>query len=150
MKRLLLLIGTIILFVVQIQAQNGKINVRFENLKSSDGKVLVALFDGKEGFTKKTSVQIAILDIENNTAIWNLDSIAKGKYIIVAFHDENNNKKLDLGIMGIPAEGYALSNNTVAEMGPPNPDEMLFEVKENETTTQELKMVYFDFSKFQK
>ena len=35
-------------------------------------------------------------------------------------------------------------------MGPPNPDQMLFDVKSDETTTQVLKMVYFDFSVFQK
>lgn len=148
MKRLLLLIGTIILFAAQMQPQNGKLNVRFENLKSNEGKVMVALFEGKENLAKKESTQKAILNIENNCAYWNLDSIAEGTYIITAFHDENDNNKLDTGIMGIPVEGYALSNNTVAKMGPPNPDEMLFEVKADETTTQELKMVYFDFSIF--
>ncbi len=150
MKQLLLLTGTIILFAAQMQAENGKLNVRFENLKSNNGKVMVALFKGKENFAKKESIQNAALAIENNCASWNVNSIAEGKYIIVAFHDENDNEKLELGIMGIPVEGYAFSNNTVAEMGPPNPDEMLFDVKANEITTQELKMVYFDFSKFEK
>lgn len=150
MKHLLLLTGTIILFAAQMQAQNGKLNVRFENLKSNDGKVMVALFEGKENFAKKESIQNATLAIENNCATWNVDSIAEGEYIIVAFHDENDNEKLDLGIMGIPAEGYAFSNNTIAEMGPPNPDKMLFEVKAEETATQKLKMVYFDLSKFEK
>lgn len=150
MKYLLLLTGTIILFAAQMQAQNGKLNVRFENLKSNDGKVMVAIFEGKKNFAKKESIQNAALAIENKCAAWNVDSIVEGEYIIAAFHDENDNEKLDLGIMGIPAEGYAFSNNTIAEMGPPNPDKMLFEVKAEETATQELKMVYFDLSKFEK
>ena len=150
MKRLLLLTTTIILFAAQMYAQNGKLIVRFENLKSNDGKVMVALFDGKESFAKHESTQTAALSIENNSAIWNMESLPEGQYISIAYHDENENQKIDLGIMGIPAEGYAFSNNTVSEMGPPNPDQMLFDVKSDETTTQVLKMVYFDFSVFQK
>lgn len=149
MKRLFLLTVTIVLFAAQMHAQNGKLIVRFENLKSNDRKVMASLFEGKENFTKKESTRKVTLSIENNTAVWDLDSLPEGKYIIIAYHDENGNEKIDLGIMGIPAEGYVFSNNTVSEMGPPNPDEMLFEVKSNETTIQVLKMVYFDFSVFQ-
>ena len=107
------------------------------------------LFEGKENFAKKQSTDKVTLSIENNSAIWSLESLPEGHYIIIAYHDENENQKIDLGIMGIPAEGYAFSNNTVSEMGPPNPDQMLFEVKSDETTTQVLKMVYFDFSVLQ-
>ena len=149
MKRLLLLTCTIVLFVTQMHAENGTLIVRFENLKSNDGKVMVALFDGKENFSKQEATQTVTLSIANYSAVWNLESLPEGKYIIIAYHDENENQNIDLGIMGIPVEGYAFSNNTVAEMGPPNPDDMLFEVKSDETTTQVLKMVYFDFSLFQ-
>jgi len=150
MKRLLLIICAIVMFAAQIEAQTGKLIVRFENLKSNEGKVMVALFEGKENFAKKQSTDKVTLSIENNSAIWSLDSLPEGQYIIIAYHDDNENQKIDLGIMGIPAEGYAFSNNTVSEMGPPNPDQMLFDVKKDETTTQVLKMVYFDFSVFQK
>jgi uncharacterized protein (DUF2141 family) len=149
MKRLLLLTCTIVLFVTQMHAENGTLIVRFENLKSNDGKVMVALFDGKENFSKQEATQTVTLSIANYSAVWNLESLPEGKYIIIAYHDENENQKIDLGIMGIPVEGYAFSNNRVAEMGPPNPDDMLFEVKGNQETIHELTMVYFDFSLFQ-
>ncbi len=148
MKRLLFTLA-ILLFAAQMYAQKGKLIVRFENLKSNDGTVMVALFDGKDNFYKHESTQKVALSIENNSAVWNLASLPEGKYIIIAYHDENENQKIDLGPMGIPVEGYAFSNNTVAEMGPPNPDDMLFEVKANEVTIHELTMVYFDFSLFQ-
>ena len=57
MKRLFLLTTTIFLFAAQMYAQNGKLIVRFENLKNNDGKVMVALFDGKESFSKHESTQ---------------------------------------------------------------------------------------------
>ncbi len=148
MKRLLLLACTIVFFATQMQAQNGKLIVSFENLKSNDGTVMVALFEGKENFSKHEATQKVALSIENNSAVWSLESLPEGKYIIIAYHDENENQKIDLGPMGIPVEGYAFSNNTVTEMGPPNPDDMLFEVKANEMTIHELTMVYFDFTIF--
>jgi uncharacterized protein (DUF2141 family) len=70
MKRLFLLTTTIFLFAAQMYAQNGKLIVRFENLKNNDGKVMVALFDGKESFSKHESTQTAALSIENNTALY--------------------------------------------------------------------------------
>ena len=84
MKRLLLLTTTIILFAAQMYAQNGKLIVRFENLKNNDGKVMVALFDGKESFSKHESTQTVALSIENNSAIWNMESLPEGQYIIIA------------------------------------------------------------------
>ncbi|MGI6048695.1 MAG: DUF2141 domain-containing protein [Petrimonas sp.] len=149
MKQVVLLIWIIIPLLVQ--AQNQKLNVHFSNLKSNEGKIRVALFEGKENYAKKEAVQTTVLTIENNEAVWKVDSVYEGKkYILAAFHDENDNGKLDLGMMQIPAEGYVFSNNTLAEMGPPNPDKMLFEVRKNEITIQNLTMIYFDFSIFQK
>ena len=107
----------------------------FCNLKSNEGQIRVTLFAGKENYVKKTPVHSAVLAIENHEAVWEMDSVGTGEYIVAAFHDENKNGKLDLGTMGIPVEGYAFSNNTKAEMGPPDPDKMLFEVKKDESTT---------------
>lgn len=149
MKRIVLLMWIIIpLFV---QAQNQTLNVHFTNLKSNEGKIRVALFEGKENYAKKKAVQTTILTIENNEAVWKVDSVyEEKKYILAAFHDENDNGKLDTGMMQIPIEGYVFSNHTVAEMRPPNPDKMLFEIKKDEITTQNLRMIYFDFSIFEK
>lgn len=147
MKRFIVLIGLITpLF---IQAQSQELNVHFNNLKSNEGKIRVALFEGKENYAKKSAVKTVALVIENNKAIWKVDSVEVGKkYIITAFHDENENEKIDLGMMQIPIEGYAFSNNAPIEFGPPNPDKMLFEIEKEKITTQRLTMVYFDFSIF--
>ena len=83
MKRLLLLTCTIVLFVTQMHAENGTLIVRFENLKSNDGKVMVALFDGKENFSKQEATQTVTLSIANYLlfGIW---VSSEGKYIIIA------------------------------------------------------------------
>ena len=37
----------------------------------------------------------------------------------MAYHDENDNQKLDRNEMGIPSEGYGFSNGATAKYGPP-------------------------------
>ena len=48
------------------------------------------------------------------------DDIPFGKYAFVVYHDENGNRKLDLGFMRIPKEPYGFSNNPSTTFGPPN------------------------------
>ena len=38
------------------------------------------------------------------------DDLAPGTYAVGAYHDENNNSRLDTDFIGYPTEGYALSN----------------------------------------
>jgi len=37
----------------------------------------------------------------------------------MAYHDENDNQKLDRNELGIPSEGYGFSNGATAKNGPP-------------------------------
>ena len=102
MKRFFALTWIIIPFFLQAQSQ--KLNVYFCNLKSNEGQIRVTLFAGKENYVKKTPVHSAVLAIENHEAVWEMDSVGTGEYIVAAFHDENKNGKLDLGTMGIPSK----------------------------------------------
>lgn len=57
-----------------------------------------------------------------------LPSPAPGLYAVAVFHDENANKRLDQGFLGIPQEGYGFSNNPGFSFGLPDMDEILFEI----------------------
>jgi uncharacterized protein (DUF2141 family) len=46
---------------------------------------------------------------------------------LAAFHDENDNGKLDTNWIGIPKEGLASSNNAKGRMGPPKWRDASFE-----------------------
>jgi uncharacterized protein (DUF2141 family) len=40
--------------------------------------------------------------------------------VVYVYHDENGNGKLDTGgLLGLPTEGYAFSNDAPARFGPP-------------------------------
>jgi len=51
-----------------------------------------------------------------------------GKYAIVVYHDENDNHKFDRNWIGLPTEGFGVSNNPTLFVAPPNFEESAFEV----------------------
>ena len=44
------------------------------------------------------------------------------------FHDENANKRLDQGFLGIPEEGYGFSNNPGFTFGVPDMEDILIDI----------------------
>jgi len=70
------------------------------------------------------------------------ENVAVGGCAINLFHDENGNGKLDFsaGMISIPMEGVAVSNNAT-RMGPPRYKKAEFQVKDAEVK-QEVKMSY--------
>ncbi len=51
-----------------------------------------------------------------------------GKYAVVVYHDENDNHKFDRNWIGLPMEGFGVSNNPTFHLAPPNFEESAFDV----------------------
>ena len=56
------------------------------------------------------------------------DNLAAGTYAVGAYHDENNNDHLDTNVLGLPTEGYALSNGVRPVMSKPTFQQAAFTV----------------------
>lgn len=52
----------------------------------------------------------------------------KGQYAVVVYHDENDNGKFDRNWIGLPTEGFGVSNNPTLFLAPPSFEESAFEV----------------------
>ncbi len=52
----------------------------------------------------------------------------KGQYAVVVYHDENANGKFDRNWIGLPTEGFGVSNNPALFLAPPSFKESAFEV----------------------
>ena len=81
-------------------------------------------------------VFIYMIDYINDDCFTNqdresFDSIYSGRYAIQFYHDENQNGKLDLNLIGIPKESYGSSNDVKPVLGPPKFEKMLFNLTEN-------------------
>jgi uncharacterized protein (DUF2141 family) len=46
-------------------------------------------------------------------------NLEPGRYAAIAFHDENDNGKLDQNFLGVPNEPYGFSNDAQGFLAPP-------------------------------
>lgn len=64
-----------------------------------------------------------------------------GRYAVVVYHDENDNHKFDRNWIGLPTEGFGVSNNPSLFLAAPKFEESSFEVIE-EVTHVDVEMKY--------
>ncbi len=96
-------------------------------MKSNDGEVKLALANSRESYEGEKEYYAGLSSkIENNKAVFVIDSLPFGEYAIKVYHDENSNGKLDKNFMGIPKEDYGFSNNATGMFGPADYDDAKF------------------------
>ncbi len=110
-----------------VNAANS-IKVVVVGLHSNDGEVDCALFGSADGFPGDSSKagKTTRSKIANEQAVCIFGGVAPGDYAVSAFHDENDNGKLDRNFMGMPKEGVGASNDAAGHFGPPKFDDARF------------------------
>ncbi len=109
-----------------ISLQNHTLSVKLTGFTSDKGKAFLLLLDKNE-----KEISTKIVEIKNKEAVAIFNDLPNGFYAVKAFHDANNNQKLDTNLFGIPKEKWGVSNNLKAKFGPPDFKKMLFEVNGN-------------------
>jgi uncharacterized protein (DUF2141 family) len=84
--------------------------IEFETQNRNDaGVVRCGLF--KEGGWLKDAFRFSVVNVSGKTALCIFKDVPSGTYGISAFHDENNDGKLDTNLVGYPVEEYCSSKN---------------------------------------
>jgi uncharacterized protein (DUF2141 family) len=112
-------------------AGTAKLVIVVEGLRSSDGVVDIALFDGAASFLdsdKRIGGGKAV--IKDGAAIIEIGDLSPGRYAAAFYHDENGNGDFDQGLFGIPLEGYGFTNNARAIFSAPSFDEAALVVEQ--------------------
>ena len=112
------------------------LTVKVTGLRSEKGKVKVALHASEDTFPTKRKLVYAGLTVPVNghqaTAIF--PELPPGDYAVAAFHDEDNDGRLDRNVIGIPTEGTAASRNPKPRMGPPRWKDCVITIPTGETS----------------
>jgi uncharacterized protein (DUF2141 family) len=111
------------------------LTVEVQGVKSADGEVAVGLFDQTQAatFPKQFSVGQRLAASKDGVVVFVFKDLKPGAYAVSSYHDENDNKKLDRGMFGIPKEAYAFSQDARGEGGPPQFRDAQFTVADNGT-----------------
>lgn len=137
MKYILLLI---ISFAINKDHPAVNLTVQTSGFSSSEGSVYIAVYREKDEFPvfgKQFKGKIVAIDGKTTKVVFN--DLPTGKYAIAAYHDKNNNKKLDKNQLGIPQENYGFSNNARRTFSAPSFEEASFMVSTHKTININLK-----------
>ena len=98
-------------------ASAATLHVKIDGVASGKGKLRVAVCD-EATFMKKCAIG-ALAPAHSGSVTVDVPGVPAGSWAVVAYHDENDNQKLDRNELGIPSEGYGFSNGASARFGPP-------------------------------
>lgn len=94
------------------------------------GSVACRLFKSPSGFPYASNDSVTVrVKAAATTVRCAFEAVPPGTYAIVVLHDENDNRKLDKNRLGIPLEGYGVSNNHTHALSAPRWEEAKFVVE---------------------
>lgn len=109
----LLLHLPVLLMMREQPSRSGDLNVTVRGIRNANGAIDVSLFGQKKGFPDKmaNALRHGRGQIVDGTCTITFQNIPFGPYAVSAFHDENNDGKLNTTWYGMPKEGVAISRN---------------------------------------
>jgi uncharacterized protein (DUF2141 family) len=99
--------------------------VQLKGVRTASGEIQLDLYDiGRKHIAKKRiPARIGEGRVE-------FSGLTPGAYGVYVYHDENGNGKLDTGgLLRLPVEGYAFSNDAPVRFGPPAISDLRVDVR---------------------
>ena len=123
--RQLLLACAMVLSSGAVRAAN--VSVTVEGVRNTRGHILVALCT-RADFLRPHCSWKARVPARKGSVVAVVMNVPPGVYAAQAFHDEDDNGRLDRTLLGLPKEAMGFSNNAPMHMGPPSFDAASFKV----------------------
>ena len=103
-------------------ARAADLDITVTNVRNDHGHVRAQLCP-KEQFLSTKCPWRASVPAAAGTVTVHITDVPPGVYAAQAYHDENDNKKIDRSLLGIPEEGLGFSNDAPFRFGPPTFDD---------------------------
>lgn len=100
----------------------GRVEVTMTGFANEEGQALVALFLNESGWPDPDETIFATIavPIRDGQAFAEFEDVPAGRFAVSVFHDEDSDRELDSGILGIPSEDYGFSADARSAFGPPS------------------------------
>ena len=119
------------------------IHVHVHGIRNADGTVKAALYgpDPNTFLVKGKKADKEREPAEEGSMTLCMAAPEMGRYAVVVYHDENDNHKFDRNFVGLPIEGFGVSNDPTLFLAPPSFEEAAFEVN-GDLTNVEVEIKY--------
>ena len=92
--------------------ETAVLRVRVDDLRNDRGQLRVGVFDSAKGFPKRREGAVVWRSVAADAEERVVEvALPPGRYAVVVLHDEDADKKLDANWLGVPTEGYGVTNN---------------------------------------
>lgn len=113
---------------VDEQSQQGQLQVEINSAVGSKGKMQVFLMNSAAQFNDNLKPYATCIEtLKQNRVLCDFGHVPFGEYAVFAFHDGNDNNKLDTNFFGAPTEKIAVSRVDLATNGDPKFSDAKFE-----------------------
>jgi len=136
--------GTVAIAQVTATTAGATLEVVVPQIRHGQGGLGCQLFASAEGFPKNgaRALQSLMAPIVNGSARCRFQPVPAGTYAVAVMHDENGNQKLDSNFLGVPTEGYGVSNNKTYALSEPRWEESRFDLVADETRQLTIQLRY--------
>jgi uncharacterized protein (DUF2141 family) len=130
-KTMTLALAALALVAPAAHAQDalGDLTLGFPGLKTPTGKVMIAVYDGAQGWNSGKPARVAQADAADAAPSARIVALPPGTYAVRAFQDVDSDGRMGTNPFGLPVEPYGFSRDAVGNMGPATFDDAAFEVK---------------------
>ncbi len=109
--------------------QTADITLKVTDIEEAKGLMAIAIYNSSEAYAGSEEVFIAkSIDVDSIGFTIVFTDIPHGSYAIAVFHDMDGNHKHNTNWIGIPKEPFGFSNNAKGKMGPPDFEDVVFEL----------------------
>jgi uncharacterized protein (DUF2141 family) len=121
----------------------AKLTIKVIDLRNHKGQLIFGVFDSEKGFpsSEKNAKNWQVRDVDADTMEFTCE-LPPGRYGASVLHDENKNGEMDKHAIGIPKEGYGVTNNPKPKMRQAKFSESTFDLPP-EGTTLTISLQYF-------
>ncbi|MCC5929739.1 MAG: DUF2141 domain-containing protein [Cyclobacteriaceae bacterium] len=118
--------------------------ITVKGLRSDKGKIWLSIFNSEAGFPEnhQSAFFTDVIILPNGEKTFWVTGLPIGQYAIALLHDENGNGIMDKNLIGLPTEGYGLSNNPPKKMRAPRFSEAKLELMHSKQEIS-IEMQYF-------
>ena len=129
----LLLIGQ------HLYPQTVKLSITVNHLKVTNGVVFISLYNEEKSFPidGKEFRKVAVKPLSLSVS-YTYDNLQPGEYAVAIFHDQNGDGICNLGLLGIPKEGFGFSRNFKPKLKAPEFDDCSLVVNKDMTLVIDL------------
>ncbi len=93
-----------------IVADGVELSVQVTDVKHTEGKLLIGVFNQKDGFPREITKAMVRAKVDPAKPTHTFKNLPRGNYAVVVIHDRNNSGQLDRNLFGMPQEPVGLSN----------------------------------------